>query len=571
MGVVWEARDERLNRMVAVKQLRTQPGATEAETDLITQRAMREARINAQLQHPYAVAVFDVVDHEDRPCIVMELVPSEPLTAVLRELGTLDPAEAARVGAQAGSALAAAHVLGIVHRDVKPGNILVGEDGTARICDFGISRSFGDTTLTMTGMITGTPAYLAPEAARGEESTFASDVFSLGATLYAAVEGVPPFGAEGNAMAVLYRVVAGELRPPERAGELGQLLVAMMSPSAEDRPTMAEAAAQLARLADGDGGSSAAGLGAADPGAGSLTTPDRTRRLPTPTEAVPAAPAAPATATTREVATEVAAEVAPEPAAEAALPDQPGPGSPPTPVLPRRSAPHVEGPPAGAPPAASPGASTGASAGASAGAPPGSSARASAGARPSASAGASPGAEVRPVEPRVDASTSRRRQGLLIGVVVALVVGAIAVVVLSLGDGFGGDDPGAGATSPSATGQGSPSPQSSVSPSGSEPTAAELAQAVAGYYGLLPDGTDAGWELLTPSYQQQAGGRDSYDNFWNDIDTVTVSNVSATVPDQVQATITYVLKSGNERSTERRSFELVESEGVLKINRSSVI
>ena len=254
MGVVWEARDERLHRRVAVKQLRHQPGLTEAETDVVVQRAMREARINARLEHPNAVSVFDVVEHEGNPCIVMELVPSMPLSEVMRELGALAPAEAARTGSQVAAALAVAHGLGIVHRDVKPGNVLIGDDGAARICDFGISRAFGDTALTMTGMITGTPAYLAPEVARGEEATFASDVYSLGATLYAAVEGTPPFGTEGNAIAVLYRVTAGELRPPERAGALGPLLVAMMSADPQDRPSMAEAATRLSALVDGAAG-----------------------------------------------------------------------------------------------------------------------------------------------------------------------------------------------------------------------------------------------------------------------------------------------------------------------------
>ena len=263
MGVVWEARDERLHRQVAVKQLRHQPGLTDDETDVVVQRAMREARINARLEHPYAVSVFDVVEHEGSPCIVMELVPSMPLSEVMRELGALAPTEAARTGSQVAAALAVAHGLGIVHRDVKPGNVLIGDDGAARICDFGISRAFGDTALTMTGMITGTPAYLAPEVARGEEASFASDVYSLGATLYAAVEGAPPFGTEGNAIAVLYRVTAGELKPPERAGALGPLLVAMMSADPRDRPSMAEAANRLSALADGGAGAVRTRCGAA--------------------------------------------------------------------------------------------------------------------------------------------------------------------------------------------------------------------------------------------------------------------------------------------------------------------
>ncbi len=297
MGVVWEARDERLDRPVAVKQLRTQVGLTEAETEVIAQRAMREARINASLQHPYAVAVFDVVEHEGQPCIVMELVPSVPLTEVMRGLGNLAPAEAARVGSQVASALAAAHALGIVHRDVKPGNVLIGDDGTARICDFGISRSFGDATLTMTGMITGTPAYLAPETARGEESTSASDVHSLGATLYAAVEGEPPFGSEGNAIAVLYRVTAGEMRPPERAGALEPLLLSMMSLQPGDRPTMAEASARLSALAGGS-----APLPTALPPTGphrQRSEPEATEAIPAPTRALPLEPSSAASPATR--------------------------------------------------------------------------------------------------------------------------------------------------------------------------------------------------------------------------------------------------------------------------------
>ena len=246
---------------------------TDDETDVAVQRAMREARINARLEHPYAVSVFDVVEHEGSPCIVMELVPSMPLSEVMRELGALAPTEAARTGSQVAAALAVAHGLGIVHRDVKPGNVLIGDDGAARICDFGISRSFGDTALTMTGMITGTPAYLAPEVARGQEASFASDVYSLGATLYAAVEGTPPFGTEGNAIAVLYRVTAGELKPPERAGALGPLLVAMMSADPQDRPSMAEAASRLAALVD-------AGAGAARPGSARPVTAESTLLMP---------------------------------------------------------------------------------------------------------------------------------------------------------------------------------------------------------------------------------------------------------------------------------------------------
>ncbi|HYI52887.1 MAG TPA: protein kinase [Microlunatus sp.] len=518
MGVVWEARDERLHRRVAVKQLRNQPGLTEAETDVVVQRAMREARINARLEHPNAVSVFDVVEHEGNPCIVMELVPSMPLSEVMRELGALAPAEAARTGSQVAAALAVAHGLGIVHRDVKPGNVLIGDDGAARICDFGISRAFGDTALTMTGMITGTPAYLAPEVARGEEATFASDVYSLGATLYAAVEGTPPFGTEGNAIAVLYRVTAGELRPPERAGALGPLLVAMMSADPQDRPSMAEAATRLAALVNGAAGTVRSGT------AGPGTAAESTLLLPAgggppdpvsaPTPRLPSAAASDARTQPPAVGPARPADINPaQPAA--AGPARP-PGEPPA-VIPAPSV-GVEdhtGPPVAAPP------------------------------------------------------KPRRRRGLVIATVVLVVLlGALAVALLVTQER---PTAGTGSTPPApSTTRSSESPAEPTNRSG-EPTTAELSQAVIDYYALLPDDTDAGWERLTASYQGQTGGKDSYEDFWKDIDTVTVSDVSATAPDRVQATVDYVEKSGNRQSSERRSFRLVRSGDVLAIDQSSVI
>ena len=543
MGVVWEARDERLDRPVAVKELRTVPGLTQAETDVVAQRAMREARINARLHHPHAVTVFDVVEHEGKPCIVMELVPSVPLTDAMRELGALAPSEAAQVGSQVAAALAAAHALGIVHRDVKPGNVLIGDDGAARICDFGISRAAGDTTLTTTGMITGTPAYLAPEAARGEESTSASDVYSLGATLYAAVEGAPPFGAEGNAISVLYRVTAGELKPPERAGALGPLIVTMMSREPQDRPSMAEAAAQLSALAKAEAVAPA-------PGAANGTLP-----LP--------------------VAGDTSAPTSPAPTSPA--PTSPGPTS--------------TGPTSAAPTSTAPTGSLPDTAPVSAGA----AARTS-----STPAQWTPTWAPATARPAAPTTKRRRRPGLVAAIVVLIVLAGTAVVALWLPNvqrpTASGPSPAVTTTdraqstpaestpaksSPAKSSPAKSSPTkhtstgSSATPSDQisapEPTAAELAQAVTDYYGLLPDDTDAAWQLLTASYQRQTGGRRSYENFWNGMDTVTVTAVRATAPDQVEATLTYVEKRGNRKSTERRSFRLVRSGDVLKINQSSVI
>lgn len=248
MGVVWEGFDERLQRRVAVKLLHTLSGVPEAEAQLAKDRAMREARITARLHHPHAVTVFDVVEHEGRPCLVMELLPSTPLSARLKEQGLLPIAAVARIGHEVATALAAAHDLGIVHRDVKPGNVLLTDDGAAHISDFGISHAFGDATITRTGMLHGTPAYLAPEAARGEEASYPADVFSLGSTLFAALEGSPPFGAGENSIALLHKVAAADVPAPTNAGPLTGFLLDMLSPDPAARPTMREVADQLARL-----------------------------------------------------------------------------------------------------------------------------------------------------------------------------------------------------------------------------------------------------------------------------------------------------------------------------------
>jgi serine/threonine protein kinase len=251
MGVVWQARDERLERMVAIKQLVLQPGLSEQESDEARRRAMREARIAARLQHPNAITVFDVAENEGEPCLVMEFLPSRSLSSVLAERGTLSPEEAAKICGQVASALSAAHAAGIVHRDVKPANILLTENGTAKITDFGISRAVGDVTVTQTGISAGTPAYLAPEVARGHDPSPAADVFSLGATLYHAVEGRPPFGTSQNPLALLHAVATGTIPPPKQAGAVTTLLMGMLDAEPEARPTMREAADALTEVGAG--------------------------------------------------------------------------------------------------------------------------------------------------------------------------------------------------------------------------------------------------------------------------------------------------------------------------------
>ena len=220
MGAVWRGTDELLNRTVAVKELLAAALPSADQLEESRQRILREGRIGARLQHAHVISMFDVVVHDERPWLVMEYLPSRSMAAVLAEKGPMSPREAAAIGRQVADGLSAAHAAGVVHRDVKPGNVLIAEDGRAKITDFGVSRAVDDVQLTRTGVIAGTPAFLSPEVARGQEPTAASDVFALGATLYAAVEGEPPFGLDDNAYALLHKVATGAIRPPSEAGSM---------------------------------------------------------------------------------------------------------------------------------------------------------------------------------------------------------------------------------------------------------------------------------------------------------------------------------------------------------------
>lgn len=250
MGVVWRAHDERLDRVVAVKQLRADV-AGDGKPETVLARALREGRVAARLRHPHAVTVHDVVVDQDTPFLVMEFLPSRSLAALVADRGPLPPRAVAAIGAQVASALAAAHAEGIVHCDVKPGNVLVTDDGIAKIADFGISRAEGVGPVADRGLIAGTPAYLSPEVADGGRGEAASDVFSLGATLCLAVEGIPPFGARGNTIALLVRIAHAAPEPLRRAGPLGDPLLAMLRRDPAERPSMRQVHHLLNAVATG--------------------------------------------------------------------------------------------------------------------------------------------------------------------------------------------------------------------------------------------------------------------------------------------------------------------------------
>lgn len=255
MGVVCRAHDEVLGRDVAVKELRTFSDAAGPELADFRLRMQREARAAARVRHPGVIAVHDIAEHEGRPVIVMELVDGPSLDDVLRESGTLDPVAAARVGAEVLEALAAAHRAGVLHRDVKPGNILLERGGRVVLTDFGIAavEDPGDgaaTHMTRSGELVGSLDYLAPERARGENPGPASDVWSLGATLYAAVEGGSPF-RRTSTWSTLTAIVTEPLPESGNAGPLAPALRTLLEKDPAQRPDAAAAAAVLRGVAAG--------------------------------------------------------------------------------------------------------------------------------------------------------------------------------------------------------------------------------------------------------------------------------------------------------------------------------
>ncbi|RKT19077.1 serine/threonine protein kinase [Streptomyces sp. 1114.5] len=243
MGTVWRAHDEQLDREVAVKELRLPEGMEPAERESWIGRLDREARAAARLKHPGVITVHDRVAGEDGlPWIVMELVRGRSLDDLLQEEGSLPPERVARIGLQVLEALRAAHAAGITHRDIKPSNVLL-EGGRVVLTDFGIAAVEGDLTLTRSGALLGTPAYMAPEQVRGLPATAESDLWALGATLYTALEGRPPFAGAG-AGAVFLAIVTEEPTPAAHAGALAPLLTGLLRKAPADRLT-AEAAHEL--------------------------------------------------------------------------------------------------------------------------------------------------------------------------------------------------------------------------------------------------------------------------------------------------------------------------------------
>ncbi|MER7483092.1 serine/threonine-protein kinase [Streptomyces sp. NPDC126510] len=244
MGTVWRAEDETLGRTVAVKELRFPSNIDQEEKRRLITRTLREAKAIARIRNNSAVTVFDVVQEDDRPWIVMELVEGKSLAEVIREDGLLEPKRAAEVGLAVLDVLRSAHREGILHRDVKPSNVLIAEDGRVVLTDFGIAQVEGDPSITSTGMLVGAPSYISPERARGHKPGPAADLWSLGGLLYAAVEGAPPYD-KGSAIATLTAVMTEPLEEPKNAGPLKDVIHGLLTKDPAQRLDDAGARAML--------------------------------------------------------------------------------------------------------------------------------------------------------------------------------------------------------------------------------------------------------------------------------------------------------------------------------------
>ncbi|WP_433371495.1 protein kinase domain-containing protein [Streptosporangium sp. CA-115845] len=248
MGTVWLAHDELLDRDVAVKEVILPAEADDTERARLCELVIREARIAARVRHPGIVTVHDVISQDGKPWLVMEVLYGRSLQEAVAEEGALPPARVASFGAEVLAALTFAHEAGVLHHDVKPANVFLHQDGHAVLTDFGVATLGGQATITSEGVVVGSPGYIAPERLRGEPGGPESDLWSFGAVLYTAVEGVPPHSG-GTPMAVLAAVLTQDPRPPVLAGSLAPVLMSLLDQRPEARPDAASVAAMLAEVA----------------------------------------------------------------------------------------------------------------------------------------------------------------------------------------------------------------------------------------------------------------------------------------------------------------------------------
>ena len=543
MGSVWEARDELLHRPVAIKELLAQPGASTVDAETARSRVIREARITARLHHPHAVTLYDVIDHGGQPCLILQFVPSRTLNSVMAAQGLLQIRFVTAIGAQVASALAAAHRVGIIHRDVKPSNVLITPDGAAMITDFGISHAAGDISVTSTGMVSGTPAFLAPEVARGAPSGLPADVFSLGATLYAALEGTSPFGDQENAMAILHKVASGQVIPPRRSGTLAPLLSQMLAIDPAARPAMSTVTQLLTDVGDR---MSTSAHGQESP---TIAVPPRTIRqwapdhqgngLPSTRTAF--ASGTPATAASRRRRRVPAVMIT---AAALVL------------MLAGLGVWLLAGNKQVAQPAAGSNSLSG-----EASAPRTSP---SATQRRIAAPTSNPPSKATPL-PTTNAPTDTQQD---IG---APTTGAPTTTAATKTPTTAAARTTTSNTPTATASRAANTTTEKTATAGGVPTAGQLAAAITDYYALLPRDTDRAWARLTSKFHSgTAQNREYYQRFWDSVQRVTATNAHGASPDTAEATITYYFKDGRS-AVEPTVYSLVQHDGTLVIDASTVL
>lgn len=557
MGVVWRAVDVRLERSVAIKQILPQPGVSEAERDNMRQRAMREAKNAARFQHPNAIVVFDIAEHSGDPCLVMEYLNGPSLSAVLADQGTLPVGQVARIGEQVAAALVAAHRAGIVHRDVKPGNILIDETGTAKITDFGISRAAGDMTLTQTGLIGGTPAYLAPELARGADPVPSSDVFALGATLYQAIEGQTPYGNTTNQLALLYAAANGQINPPTQAGPATALLMSLLRSEPAERPSMAEARERLAALTAGEptppmtplllSGNQGDRVGSRPPW--QRAEAQSPSSAPIPAQKAPSNPPRTPTAAFMPMRSPAAPPQTPGPKSSGPQPAGPQSAGPQTP--PRQAAPLQQTPPQ-TPPRPQPAQS-----------------------RPPTPPRTPATTAAAPSYPNGKSADTKRKAAILAGGAAAVVVVAVVVfLVLSNGSGNDKGTSPVGQQPPPSNSAGASNPASNTPSSppvaglGQTPNEGQIGFSPAGQrvidFYSFPQAAAAAWSMLTPAAQQVYGTQDTFNQYWAKFQSV--SSKGARGADNADGSVTITVTVNFPDHSEARTFRVISSGGQLLID-----
>jgi serine/threonine protein kinase len=502
MGSVWLCRDDKLGREVAVKQVGGLPG----ESSMHLARALREARHSAALNHPNVVAIFDALEEGDHVWLVMEYVPSRTLSEIIRADGPLSPVRAARIAAQVADGLAAAHALGTVHRDVKPSNILVRDDDRALIADFGIARTVGQEQLTRSGMVTGTPVYFAPELARGGEPSPASDVWALGVSLYAAVEGGPPYPDQSNAIALLNTIASQPAPRPTHAGPLAEPIAHMLDPDPATRWSMAEVARTLRQIAT-------------EPPGAQESEEESTAILvaPAPEPAPEPSQPPPPQDTVRNPARRVPAAAAPSEPAPAEAAEPPPPPRDPVPDAARAVPPAPER-------------------------------RRLA---PLLVAGllvlglaavggwwltkSDPAPTASPGDSRSRTPSPKQSRG--------------PSASTSAPAGDAGDSGNADADDEPSTPESSSGEEPSAGDTPAASTAGSAEEFMTDYYSHLPGDTDAAWAMMSPEEQARVGGKGKYDGFWATIDAVRVEGTESVGGDVVEVSLVYTTGGRTEPET----------------------